>query len=268
MNMKKGIVLLVIIMAINLFGCSGLKIVEGGKGSDLVDARIVKVSANKNNNTGSTVVETEVELIGNSDTGLMSVHGLYHFLNGNGEEIDTVSFFYLNAEDPLEKGETVKTEYSFQKKFAEDVKQVYLEITEVKNVEEMPPKHLPKAGEYVYKALNSERLDNIKTILPIKIMYIEDQSGFRTYYTVEDPEKIEEAVALFTSIKISKETEEVYTDCYNGIVFTWSDENESYVSINRNNLEVSVYNQYHYYELEGLGDFISGMAALGEKTTD
>ncbi|MBR2577994.1 MAG: hypothetical protein IKE38_03585 [Erysipelotrichaceae bacterium] len=266
--MKKGIVLLVIMMAFSLFGCSSLKITGGDKGLDLVDARIVKASADKNKNTGSTVIETKVELTGNSDIGLMSIHGLYHFLNGNGEEIDAVPFFYLNVEDPLEKGETVTTDYSFQKKFAEDVKQIYLEITEVKNTEELPPKHLPESGEYLYASLNSERLANIKTDLPVKIMYINDQSGFRTYYTVEGPEKIEEAVALFTSIKISKETDEVYTDCYNGIAFSWPDGSGSYVSINRNNLEMNIYNQYHYYELEGLAGFINGMAEMGTKTTD
>ena len=266
--MKKGIVLLVIMMAFSLFGCSSLKITEGGNGLDLVDAKIVSVSAKKNENTGSTVVETKVELTGNSDIGLMSVHGLYHFLNANGEEIDTVGFSYLTVEDPLEKGEKVVTEDGFQKVFAEDVKEVYLEITEVKNLEELPPKHLPKKGEYIYDSLNSEKLSNIKTELPVKIMYINDQGGFRTYYTVEDPNKIAQAVELFTKIKVKAETNTMYTDNYNGISFVWADGSESYVSINYNNLEMSVYNQYHYYELEGLGEFVNGMAALGEKTTD
>lgn len=268
--MKKGTVLLVIMMMLlTLFGCSGsLKIKEGEKDSDLVDARIISATTKKNENTGFTVVNTKVELTGRSEIALMSIHGTYHFLNDEGEEVGTVGFYYIGVDDPLEKDETVTTEYGFQNRFEDDVKQVYLEITEVKNIEELPPKHLPQTGEYLYEALNSEKINSIKEVLPVKITYIQDQSGFRTYYTVEDPESIEKAVALFTSIKIKDETNEVYTDNYNGIHFVWPDETESYVSINMRNLEVSVYNQYHYYKMEGLAAFIDGLATMGVKTTD
>ena len=264
---KKGLVLIIIMMLFSLFGCSNVKVVEKEVGLDDIKATINSISLKKNENTGYTVVEAKVKLTGNNDKGIVAVHGVYHFLDANDNETSTARFYYIRPNKPIEKGETIVVDDGFQSKIEGDVKKVYIEITEVKDSEQLPPKHLPEIGEYLYQALNSENLNNIKESLPTKVVYVYDQMGFRTYYTVEDPEDIQKVVNAFTNIKIKAETNSVATDSYNSIVFSFGDK-ESYVSLMHAVLEVSVYNDIHNYELDGLGAFINLMKELGTETTD
>lgn len=264
---KKGTILLIIMMLFSLLGCSNLKIIEKDVGLDDIKATINKISLKKNEYTGYTVVEAKVKLTGNNDKGIVAVHGLYHFLDADDNETSTARFYYIRANKPIEKGETIIVEDGFQSKIEGDVKKVYIEITEVSDIDELPPKHLPEVGEKLYQALNSENINNIKENLPTKVVYTYDQMGFRTYYTVEDPESIQKVVNAFSDITIKDETQTVATDSYNSISFSFG-EKEAYVSLMHAVLEVNVYNDLHYYELNGLGEFTKLMSELGVKTTD
>ena len=266
--MKKGLIILIVMALFSMVGCSNkLKVIEGDKGLDEVIAQIQSISAKKNENTGYTLIEAKVKLTGNSDKGAVAIHGKYHFLDSNDNEVDTSNFYYIRVNKAIEKGETIIVEDGFQDKLEGEIKKVYLEITDVADVDELPPKHLPEAGEYLYQALNNEDINNIKEQLPTKIMYVYDQMGFRTYYTVEDPEAIQKAVAAFCNITIKGETFEMATDSYNSIVLTFG-EKEAYVSFCHAVLEVSVYNEHHGYELNNLGAFVNLMNEIGTKTTD
>ena len=264
---KKGLVLLIIMMLFSLFGCSSIKVIQKDVGLDDIKASINTISLKKNEKTGYTLIEAKVKLTGNNDKGIVAVYGLYHFLDANDNETDTARFYYIRANKPIEKDETIIVDDGFQAKIEGNVKKVYLEITEVEDIDELPPKHLPEVGENLYQALNSENINHIKENLPTKVVYTYDQMGFRTYYTVEDPESIQKVVNAFTNITIKAETFQTATDSYNSITFSFGDK-ESYVSFMHAILEVNVYNDLHYYELNGLGEFTKLMAELGVKTTD
>ena len=147
--MKKGLIILIVMALFSMVGCSNkLKVVEGDKGLDEVIAQIQSISAKKNENTGYTLIEAKVKLTGNSDKGAVAIHGKYHFLDSNDNEVDTSNFYYIRVNKAIEKGETIIVEDGFQDKLEGEIKKVYLEITDVTNPLEIFAEDKSRGSDY------------------------------------------------------------------------------------------------------------------------
>lgn len=105
-------------------------------------------------------------------------------------------------------------------------------------------------GSLLYKSLNSEYMENIMTDKPVKIFMLIDHGGDQSVAYLTKEEDIDEFLSVFSKVKIGKETNEVVTDNYNGISFTFSDGEEVSISLNLKSLEIYSNGKYSYYELD------------------
>lgn len=143
---------------------------------------------------------------------------------------------------------------------------VRLSILSVKTAEELPPVHVPKAGEYLYQALDNEHVQNITGEMPVMFDLWIDRGGARSEGEITDPDTIRSLVDAFIKIRIREETDEFVTDNYNGFSMTFADGEQYSVSLNLYNLEYNIYGTYHIYRLGDFAEFWNLMILLTEDT--
>lgn len=106
-----------------------------------------------------------------------------------------------------------------------------------------------KSGDYLYEALNIEKMKDIKNSLPTAVYMRIDRSGNYKEVTITDKNEIKSIVDEFVKVRIKEETLESVTDNYNAIDFIFDDV-EIPISLNLKNWEVSIDNELHYYVLD------------------
>ena len=123
--------------------------------------------------------------------------------------------------------------------------------------EEKPPVHIPQAGEYLYQALNDEKLANIKEEPPVELSFHVDLGGYGRTAVFKEKSALDQAVSLLCGIKIGEESGEWVTDNYNWIRLTWEDGTGTFISLNLNNLEYFTESVPRTWRLEDLDKFWS-----------
>ena len=134
---------------------------------------------------------------------------------------------------------------------------VRIGISSVKTETELPPAHVPKTGDYLYKTLDDEKLANIREEMPVELTFHVDEGGYGQTAVFKAGDGLDEAVRRFCAIQIGEETGEWVTDNYNWIGFTWKDGSHSGISLNLYNLEYAIHSSFHMYRLENLDAFWS-----------
>ncbi len=198
----------------------------------------------------------------NSDEGMMQVGYTFAFIDENGEEFRSFGLIY-DGED------TAIPPHSKVEFFHDDIRwgpqsvpaAVSLGIGTVKTETELPPAHIPKAGDYLYQTLDNEKLAKIKEEPPVEISFHIDQGGYGRTATLKTGEALDRAVELLCEIRIEEEANEWVTDNYNWIDLVWEDGSDTFISLNLANLEYFIHSSPHTYRLENLSafwDYMSG----------
>ena len=224
-----------------------------GSAEKAVEGIYITVSAevDYNEKTESHIIHLKSEITNQGDEPVMNVRYKVDFLDRTGVVRCTVNPTWNGQDTPLKPGESVTHEYGFQDKFnGNGPVSTYVTITEVLTEAEMPPIHLPLPGEYWYEAINDEHINHIKEDKPARIEFYIDHMGAREEADITDPELIDEIVNAFCNVKIAQESYTFVTDNYNGILFTFKDGTESWISLNLTTYEMSAYRMMHYYDLD------------------
>ena len=207
---------------------------------------------------GSSVFQPTVSITNNSDKGIMQVKYLLTVYDKNGNELMSVSLTCSRESQPIGKGETVDANsHGFQQVLENDAASMGIEVTEILTEDELPPLHVPEAGEYLYQALNDEKINNIQYEEIETFVVGIDQGGYLREASFQTSEEIETAVDLFCKIRVGEDTGEMVTDNYNYIQIIWDDGSSSNISLNLYNLELNLYGNWHSFELENLSDLWS-----------
>lgn len=202
----------------------------------------------------------------NSDEGIMQVNYTIALIDDNGEEFDSVELNYDGEDAAIPPQSAVDFSQDNFTWFRETVPAaVRISISSVKSETELPPVHVPKAGEYLYQAIGDENLENIKEEPPVEIIFHVDHGGNGMTAVINEGNVIDRAIELFCEIRIREESGVFTTDNYNGIGFKWKDGSDIYISLNLANLEYSIHSTIHTYELEHLDGFWSFCADYLEK---
>lgn len=266
--MKKFALLpgVLLIMIFILTACGGnLKVTQKSSELNDVTATLSSIKTSEVPN-GSTVFEPEVTITNNSNENIMEVTYELKFFDKDGNEVTEILQTYNGQDKAIAPGETVSAEArGFQDTLDAPARTVTIEVTKVKNDTEVPPVKLPQKGEYLYEAVNNKKINNIKGEAPVRFIVGIDQGGYLREAVFEKEDDIQTAVDAFTTIKIGDETEESVTDNYNYIVMEWADGTSDGLSLNLHNLEISIYNKYHIYELEDLAALWSLAEANAEE---
>ena len=214
----------------------------------------VTAEVDYNSRTESHIIHLKSEISNHGDKSIMNVRYKVDFLDRSGIVRCTVNPTWNGQDSPLKPGESIIHEYGFQDKFHGNAPvSMNVTITEVLTEDEMPPVHLPLPGEYWYQAINDDHINQIKQDKPVKIQFYIDHMGAREEANITDPELIDEIVDVFCNVKIAKESNSFVTDNYNGILFTFKDGTESWISLNLTTYEMSAYKVQHLYDLDQFG---------------
>ena len=194
----------------------------------------------------------------NADEGIMQVIYTFALIDGNGEEYRSFGEVYDGEDAALPPHTKIDFSHDGIRWGPQSVPAaVQIGISSVKTETELPPAHVPRTGEYLYRALGDEKLANIRNEKPVELSFHVDQGGYGRTATFREGAALDKAVELFCAIVIGGESGEWVTDNYNWIGFTWEDGSHSGVSLNLNNLEYFVHSTPHTYGLENLGAFWS-----------
>ena len=224
---------------------------------DGVTVTLDKAAARKNGTRGyeysfSGTIEN------NSDEGIMRVIYTFALMDEEGEEFRSFGEVY-DGEDRSIPPHT-KLEFSHEgiKWGPQSVPaSVRIGISSVETETELPPARIPQTGEFLYQALGDEKLANIKTEPPVKLLFHIDQGGYGRTAEFTEGEELEKAVELLCGIRIGEESGEWVTDNYNWIWLEWEDGSETGISLNLTSLEYNVHSYPHTYRLEHLDEFWS-----------
>ena len=193
-----------------------------------------------------------------TDEGIMEVIYTFTLIDEKGEEYRSFSITYDGEDTALQphaKTEFLHDHIRWGKQSVPAA--VRIAVSSVKTEKELPPAHVPRKGEYLYQALDDEKLANIKEEPPVELSFHVDQGGFGRTAVFKEGEELDRAVELLCAIKIGEESGEWVTDNYNGISLTWKDGSYTGISLNLTNLEYWVHTTPHTYELDNLGEFWS-----------
>lgn len=220
-----------------------------------VEAAAASVEYRYNEKTHSVIFQIDTELTNHSDAGLMQIEYLITFLDENGEEMSHATPKFNGQDTPLKPGDS--TVHYRGGQFKSDVipSEISYEILKVTTEEEMPPVHVPKAGELVYQALNDPNLLNILEEPPVSVELWIDHGGARDEGILESPEEISEFVEAFTKVRIEEENGEWVTDNYNGLCMTFANGETYWISLILHNLEYNIYGEWHIFKLTDSEDF-------------
>ena len=233
-----------------------LNIIDSPATLDGVTATLDSAKADRNPETGGFTYTLNGTLENNSEEGVMQVVYTIALIDENGEEFRSFALVY-DGEDtamaPREKIDISRDDIKWGKQSVPAA--VKIGISSVKTEAELPPVHVPTAGEFLYQALGNEKLANIKEEPPVELAFHVDQGGYGRTATFTEGEALDRALQLFCAIQIQGESGEWVTDNYNWIGLTWQDGSYTGISLNLNNLEYSVHSTLHTYALENLEGF-------------
>ncbi len=235
-----------------MLGCRNKPAVTEGE-KDGVRVTLENVSYKKMN-ARDTLVLMDVTVDNGTKKDLSEVFFAADYLDEKGNLIASGLHFYSEDEAVPAGGSAKKEESRFVMEFGgKTPSSVNVRVTSVKTTEERPLMHVPEQGEYLYQAMSDEKLANIRKEPPKEMEIGIDQMGYlRTaVFTAEDG--LEEAVNLFTEIKIGSPDAPDVTDNYNYILFTWKDGSKSIIHIDLNVLTCEINGRYRTYDLENLG---------------
>ena len=194
----------------------------------------------------------------NSDESIMQVIYTFALMDGDEEEFRSFSEVYDREDTASPPHTSVDFSHTGIKWGPQSVPAaVELGISSVKTEAELPPVHVPAAGEYLYQALEDENLANIKEKPPVELSFHVDQGGYGRTAVFKEGETLDKAIELFCAIRIGEESDEWVTDNYNGIRLKWADGTSTGISLNLSSLEYWIHSNIHTYELENLGEFWS-----------
>ena len=193
-----------------------------------------------------------------TDEGIMQVVYTFALIDENGEEFRSFGEVYDGEDEAIPPHSTIDFFHDGIKWGPQSVPvSVKIGISSVKTEAELPPARIPQTGEYLYEALEDEKLANIKEEPPVELSFHIDQGGYGRTATFTEGEALDRAVELLCNIRIGEETNEWVTDNYNWISLTWEDGTSTGISLNLHNLEYFVHSTPHMYRLENLGEFWS-----------
>ena len=227
-----------------------------------IEAKVTNANYKYNDKTGSVIFQIDTELKNNSETGIMEIKYRLHFLDKNGEEMETATGVFNGQDTPLAPGKSISHYRGGQFAAENKPNDIRFEVLSALTEEEMPPIYLPKAGDYVYRVLNNKNLENIKEEPPAAVKLWIDHGGARDEALLETPEEIASFVDAFTKVRILEETNVWVTDNYNGVSMEFPNGDYLWISLNLNNLEYEVYGSWHVYELTDDEDFWQQMYGL------
>lgn len=121
-----------------------------------------------------------------------------------------------------------------------------------KDEEKLTMPHAVQEGEFLYLALNDDRLANINTEPPQEMEIGIDQMGYVRTAVFTEEDGLKEALALFQEIRIGSPDAPDYTDNYNYIRLQWKDGSESVIHIDLNVLVLPADEKYRTCELVNL----------------
>ena len=258
--MKKLLPLLfTLALALLLSGCGRSLAIEGSPATqDGVTVTLKKATAVKKTAPGRYEYAFKGTVANNSSEGVMKVVYTFSLRDKDGVEYRSFGNVYDGEDAALPPGAEVPFSLEGVKWGAQDVPaSVVLGISSVFTETELPPVQLPEKGDFLYLALNDEKLANIKNEPPVKLLFHVDQGGYGRTATFESEDELAKAVDLFCDIRIGEETGQMVTDNYNWFSFVWADGSESYVSINLDSLEYRAHSITHIYSLDNISVFRS-----------
>ena len=246
-NMKSRIILLIMITTICLYLVCNVSGQSGLAGQ--IEANVTHAEYKLNKKTGSVIFHIDTELQNNSNVGIMEIQYRLHFIDKDGEEMQTAYGTFNGQDTPLAPGKTVSHFRGGQFTAEREPADISVEVISALSEEELPPIYVPRAGDYVYQVLNDKNLENIKEEPPVAIKLWIDRGGARNEALLESPEEIVEFIDAFTQVRIREETNTFVTDNYNGLSMEFANGEYYWISLNLNNLEYQIYDTWHIFEL-------------------
>ena len=235
-----------------------LEIIDSPAAQDGVTVALEKATAVKEQKPERFRYTLAGTLENDSDEGIMQIVYTFSLIDENGEEFRSFSEVY-DGEDtalpPQGKIDFCHDDITWGKQSVPAA--VRIGISSVKTETELPPAHVPKTGDYLYKTLDDEKLANIREEMPVELTFHVDEGGYGQTAVFKAGDALDEAVRRFCAIQIGEETGEWVTDNYNWIGFTWKDGSHSGISLNLYNLEYAIHSSFHMYKLENLDAFWS-----------
>ena len=213
---------------------------------------------------GWIVLIPEETITNNSSEPIMRVRFLCRMHFPDSDKTETVSREWYGEETAVAPGNTITAKIpGFQLPHEMKPDRVSIEITEISTVSQLPPVRLPKAGDYLYQAMNDQRLAGIAEKPPVRITRVIDRMGMQTRTEFTAGKQLEEAVRAFMKIRISAKPGMFVTDNYNRIIFTWEDGSETVIRLLLKNLDYTVTGITHIYALENYEEFFRLNADFG-----
>ena len=223
---------------------------EKVKMTDTKDGITIRLYDVKYTDRGIHAAAPDLSITNETGTDVMQVFYELSFYDRDGNELASNLMFYT-AETPLKDGDTVHlSDRSTVLQFSETPFRYEIRCHSYKSKEEMPVIHIPKTGEYVYEALNSEYLNHIDEYDPIKVTAHIDQMGYGREAGFTEEKEIREITEAFLNIRIASDDAPMITDNYNWVSFEWGDGTAYTVCFNLKALEYEVYGKYYSYELK------------------
>lgn len=262
--LRKGTAILLIICMITLTGCASKVDVKTddpktdepvGKVETGVSAVLTSINEDHDSKNDFSLMSADVLIKNDSDIGIMSVRGKIFLYDANGDVMYEYPFSFNGQDTPIAPGGEKSISLLFRLPGQGGVKQASVIIIETKDEVELPPKHVPQQGEYLYQAVNNDYINNMGNNRPVKITVIIDHGGDRSFAVYDSSPDLDDMIINFMKIKIGEESYSFVTDNYNSVVFEFADGTEASISLNLTDLEISIYGTMRLFKLTDLGDF-------------
>ena len=223
--------------------------------SDTKDGISVTLRGMRFEQKGIHTVIPDIEIRNESGQDIMEVFYKMTFYDAHDAQLGESFMFYLR-EEPIKAGATaIQDDSRFVLNFREDPARAELQVTGYKTTDEMPPVRVPKEGEFLYQALDSEALNSLPENPPARITVHIDRMGFGQEAVFEKGRGLEEAVDAFLKIRVGPDGAPMVTDNYNWFLFEWEDGTRCMIRLNLYCLEYSANGIYHSYYLTDSEDF-------------
>ncbi len=198
-------------------------------------------------------VHPAVVLENGSETGITEVTFRIRVLDEDGNEIGETTANYAGIDRVLQPGESTEVErLGCQLQFERPPVSGAVEILGYKTEAELPPVHLPCPGEFLYQALNDEKIAKIPEDPPVSITCHTDRGGAGHDAVYTEESGLKEALRAFCAIRIHGRTNVWVTDNYNWISLQWKDGTKRHIQLNMYNLEIHVQHREFIYQLDGI----------------
>ena len=171
------------------------------------------------------------------------------FFDAEGNELGSEGMFFAVDEPLPDGGEAVQDDCRFPLKYTEVPDHAEIRVLEYKTAEDIPPIHVPKEGEYLYKALNCGNLNALPDLLPKRITVHVDRMGYEQKAVFEAGNGLEEAVDAFMRIRVGEDDAPSVTDNYNWFLFEWEDDTSYMIRLSQYSLEYKTNACFHIFYL-------------------